>query len=348
MVFPVSRRSPICLVLLRALVPVGLAIAFVTPPSALNAPIRTNAAPKNYTETLPGGQVSFDMVALHGGAFERGSPADERGRNLDEGPRHPVAIRPFWMAKTEVTWDEYNLFRGDHRPIEKHNEDALAENADAITRPTQTYPDEYRGFGNKGHPVVGVSHHAAMEYCRWLSQLTGKTYRLPTEAEWEYACRAGTNTAYFFGSDPGKLGDYAWFAANSGEETHPVGKKLPNPWGLYDIYGNVAEWCLDHYQSDLYKIYSQAKPTLGPVLVPTAARFPHVVRGGSWEDAASKCRSAARRGSDASWNKNGGPDVFKTIWWLWDADFVGFRVVRPVEEQDDLKGIRSKVTKRSR
>jgi formylglycine-generating enzyme required for sulfatase activity len=241
------------------------------------------------------------------------------------------------------------LFRGDHRrPLETENEDALAENADAITRPTQTYPDEYHGFGNKGHPAIGVSHHAAMEYCRWLSQLTGKTYRLPTEAEWEYACRAGTKTAYFFGADAAKLGDYAWFVANSGEKTHPVGKKLANPWGLYDMYGNVAEWCLDHYQSDLYKTYSQNRPTLGPVLVPTAACFSHVVRGGSWDDAAAKCRSAARRGSDASWNKNSGPDEFKTIWWLWDADFVGFRVVRPVEEQDDLKGIRSKVTKRSR
>src|SRR5439155_10393309 len=144
-----------------------------------------------------------------------------------------VRVRPFWMGKCEVTWDEYDVFRKGGPVSQKDNEDALAQNADAITRPTPPYPDEYRGFGKKGYPVVGLSHHAAMEYCHWLAVKTGKAYRLPTEAEWEWACRAGTRTAYFVADTPAALGDYAWYEANSAEETHPVGKKKPNPWGLY-------------------------------------------------------------------------------------------------------------------
>ena len=200
---------------------------------------------------------------------------------------------------------------------------ALAINADAITRPTPPYPDEYRGFGKEHYPVVGVSHHAAMEYCRWLSKVTGKAYRLPTEAEWEYACRAGTHSAYFFATDSAKLGDYAWFAKNSDEATHPVGKTKPNPWGLYDMYGNVAEWCLDLYQKDAYNAYRGGKVSAGPVNLPKTARFPFIVRGGSWADTSDKCRSASRRGSDPNWehwNKRPLSPNFSTLWWAWGAD----------------------------
>jgi formylglycine-generating enzyme required for sulfatase activity len=333
-----------------------LAVSLATPLPRTADPTPAEAVPhiepakhKGYTETIPDTKVRFTMVAIPGGTYLIGSPRNQAGRSADEGPQHPVAIRPFWMGKTEVTWDEYNLYRLEKGGnwSEADNDKARAKDADAITRPTQPYPDEYRGFGHEGYPVVGISHHAAMEYCRWLSAKTGKAYRLPTEAEWEWACRAGTRTAYFFGTEAGTLGDYAWYGENSDEETHPVAQKKPNPWGLCDIYGNVAEWCLDRYQTDLHQAFSVDRLTLVPVQLPTAARYAHVVRGGSWEDPAVKCRSAARRGSDKSWNRID-PSVPQTIWWVWNADFVGLRVVCAVREQDNLKGIKSLVTKQSK
>jgi formylglycine-generating enzyme required for sulfatase activity len=287
------------------------------------------------------------MVAIPGDTFLRGSPTVERGRGEDEGPQHPVQIRPFWMGKTEVTWDEYDLFSKRPSEVKRKKPTPADHDADAITRPIPPYHDETWGFGRKRYPAIGMSHHGAMEYCRWLSVKTGKTYRLPTEAEWEYACRAGSKTAYFFGDDPGKLGNYAWFAKNSEETTHPVATKKPNPWGLYDLYGNVAEWCLDHYDRDAYGAYRGATPVLAPVKLPSADRYPHVVRGGSWDDAAEKCRSAARGASDPRWNRSE-PLVPKSIWWLGDADFIGFRVVRAVEEQENLRGLKSQVTKESK
>jgi formylglycine-generating enzyme required for sulfatase activity len=298
---------------------------------------------EGYTETIPGSAVQFDLVAVPGGTFLLGSPADEKGRGGDEGPRHPVRVRPFWMGKTEVTWDEYDLFaKKEAEP--KANKPTRADlAADAVTGPSQSYIDETRGFGREHYPAVGITHHAAMEYCRWLSAKTGKAYRLPTEAEWEHACRAGTRTAYYFGDGADRLGDHAWYAKNADDSTHPVGQKKPNPWGLYDLYGNVAEWCLDQYQEDWYGTHPSDQLTLAPVKLPTAARYPHVVRGGSWADSAARCRSAARRASDRSWNKSD-PALPASIWWLADADFVGFRVVRAVEEQEELKGLRSQVT----
>ena len=302
-----------------------------------------------YRQLIPESDLAFDMVAVPGGVFRMGSPDGEAGRGPDEGPQHPVRVRPFWMGKCEVTWDEFDLFRFENariRPEEKER-GGRPRDADAITRPTPTYPDELRGFGREGHPAIGMSHHAAMEYCRWLSARTGKAYRLPTEAEWEWACRAGTKTAYFFGERPGALGDYAWYAANSEDATHPVGTKKPNPWGLHDMTGNVAEWCLDHYAKDFYARFPLDRLTLGPVHLPTAARYPHVVRGGCYADRPARCRSACRRASDRSWNR-ADPDEPQSIWWLWNADFVGFRVVCAVEEQEDLKGVRSRVTKESK
>jgi len=223
---------------------------------------------QGYVQTIPGANVKFEMVPIPGGTYMMGSPDKEPGRQPDEGPQHPVTIRPFWMGKMEVTWDEYDLYwKPDLLPKPE--------------KPTPPYADETFGHGREGNPVLCITHHAAMQYCQWLSDKTGKTYRLPTEAEWEWAARAGTTTPYFFGDDATQLGDYAWFAGNSEDVAHPVGKKKPSPWGLLDIYGNLAEWCLDHYQKDYYASFPAGKPTLEPCLVPTEKRFSHVARGGS-------------------------------------------------------------------
>ncbi len=305
------------------------------------------AAHAAYVETIPDTKVSFEMVAIPGGTFVMGSPAKEPGRAEDEGPAHQVKIAPFWMERTETTWDEYDAFAfaqslagAPQRPTAP-----APGGADAVTRPTPPYGDESFGFGKGKQPVINIQHHGAMEYARWLSLKTGRTYRLPTEAEWEYAARAGAATAYAFGDDPAQLGAHGWYAANSAGRPHPVGQKAANRWGLHDMHGNVAEWCVDHYDA---AYYGRVAPlTSGPVLLPTERRYPYVVRGGSWDDAASRLRSAARRASSETWNRRD-PQSPQSIWWHTDASFAGFRVVRAVEEQENLKGLRSKITPASR
>jgi formylglycine-generating enzyme required for sulfatase activity len=301
-----------------------------------------------YTETIPGTQVKFEMVPVPGGTFTMGSPGDEAKRSPDEGPQHPVKIRTFWMEKFETSWDEYDVFAFS-RDLKKVTDGAQPtkqpeKDADAVTRPTPPYTDETFGFGREGHPAIDMTHHAAMEYTRWLSAKTGKTYRLPTEAEWEYACRGGTQTAYYFGSDPKQLGDYAWYRDNSNERPHEIGKKKPSAWGLYDMLGNVAEWCLDLYDKNYYQAFKPLLPVEAPVLIPGPQKYPHVVRGGSWDDPASGVRCAARLASTEFWSQQD-PQMPQSIWWHTEATFVGFRVVRPVEEQENLKGLKSQVKK---
>ena len=294
---------------------------------------------KDYVEKLSE-YVSVEMVAIPGGTYMMGTPASEKGREENEGPQHPVTIKPFWMAKYETTWELYDLYwvkkKGDPKP---------ATAADSVTSPTPPYADETFGHGRDGRPAICMTIHAANQFCVWLSAKTGKHYRLPTEAEWEWACRAGTTTAYSFGDDAAKLKDYAWFDDNGDDTTHKVGSKLPNPWGLYDMHGNAAEWCIDRYEKD-YKKFPIDRPTLEPVVMPTNKRYPYVVRGGSWTQAAEKCRSGSRNFSDKEWLRRD-PQIPQSIWWMTDADFVGFRVICPVEEIDALKDFKSKITRES-
>jgi formylglycine-generating enzyme required for sulfatase activity len=288
---------------------------------------------KPYTEALPGSELTFDMVPIKSGTFTMGSPASEKKRKADEGPQVEVAIEPFWMGKCEVTWDEYETWQfkldAQRRKANHLDPTPLDKVADLIVRPTNPYTDMSFGMGKEGRPAVCMTQYAAQTYCKWLSTKTGRYYRLPTEAEWEYACRAGTKTAYSFGDDPKRLGDYAWYVDNSNEKYHKVGTKKPNPWGLYDMYGNVNEWTLDQYAVESYKkLAASGKPVKEPYVVATK-EFPRVVRGGSWDDDAEACRSAARRGSTKDW-KMQDPQIPQSIWYLTDATFVGFRVVRPL------------------
>lgn len=302
-----------------------------------------------YTEEIPKTDAKFEMVPVKGGTFMMGSPDGEAGRNPDEGPRHAVKVESFWIGRFEVTWDEYDHFAFSIDEPLPGSGGKLPSGADAITRPTPSYGDEARGFGKGRQPVVDITWHAAMEYTRWLSRVTGKSYRLATEAEWEYAARAGADTAYSFGADPAPLGDHAWYAANAQERPHPVGLKKPNKLGIHDMHGNAAEWCLDRYDPDFYKKSAGAKPdapVVLPVSMPTESRYPHVARGGSWADGPKELRSAARRGSDPEWSRRD-PQSPQSIWWHTDATIVGFRVVRALDEYPQLRGLRSQVTRDS-
>ena len=203
---------------------------------------------------------------------------------------------------------------------------------DLISQPTPPYQPMDFGMGRNGFPAICMSQHAANKYCEWLSAQTGHYYRLPTEAEWEYAARAGTTTAYFFGDDASKLKEYAWYFDNAPNFQYgKVGLKKPNPWGLYDIYGNVCELTLDQYYPDTYKNWAaQAGGVLGNKWIPSKTPYPHVARGGHYDDDPEMLRSAARRFSEPNW-KQQDPQLPKSIWYFTDATWLGFRIVRPLE-----------------
>jgi formylglycine-generating enzyme required for sulfatase activity len=188
-------------------------------------------------------------------------------------------------------------------------------------------------MGKLGYPAICMTQHSARVFCQWLTMKTGRYYRLPTEAEWEYACRAGTTTAFSFGDDPAQLGDYAWYLDNSSEKYQKVGQKKPNPWGLHDMHGNVSEWCLDQYSKDFFDKSKQQGTVKDPLAIPLT-EYPRAVRGGSWDDGPRKCRSAARIASTLDW-KQQDPQLPQSIWYFTDALFLGFRVVRPLTEPAD-------------
>jgi formylglycine-generating enzyme required for sulfatase activity len=293
--------------------------------------VKSAAEMTAYTNVIPGTRVQYGMVVIPEGEYTIGSPANEPGRGADEGPQAKLRIPPFWMGRCEVTWNEFELFMypDEERKFkgEIATDPAVDKVSDTVTRPTKPYVEMSFGMGKDGYPAISMTHHAASKYCQWLSAKTGHFYRLPTEAEWEYACRAGTTTAYSFGNDVSQLREYAWYEKNSDFKYQKVGRKKPNPWGLHDMHGNVAEWCLDQYAPNL-----SALAALGSEdpYVKSKTPYPHVVKGGSWDDDPGKLRSAARRGSDKSW-KQQDPQLPKSIWYLTDAQFLGFRIVRPLK-----------------
>jgi formylglycine-generating enzyme required for sulfatase activity len=278
------------------------------------------AAAKPYSVTVPNTTVAYDMVPIPAGDFVMGSADSDPAHKPDEQPAHAVQIDAFWMQAHEITWDEYRLFMFANQAGETDNPDAVV---DAVSRPTHPYVEMSFGMGINGFPAISMTQHAANQYAQWLSAKTGDFYRLPTEAEWEYACRAGTTTPYFFGSDVSQLDEYAWYSANSDGKYQQVATKKPNPWGLFDIAGNVMEWTLDQYKP--YKAGKADNPW-----VKATEAYPHAVRGGSWRDDAATLRCAARVPSDPSW-KQQDPQIPKSIWYHTDAQWLGFRLVRPAK-----------------
>ena len=273
-----------------------------------------------YDQEVPGADVSLTMVPIPAGAFLLGTPPEQSGRGSDEGPRRRVQLDAYWMGAHEVSWDAFRRFM--LREAEVYQDpDTLAA---AVSSPTPPYVEMSFGMGISGFPAISMTQHAASKYAQWLSAKTGRFYRLPTEAEWEHACRAGSDSAYSFGDDRADLEDHAWYRGNSEGQYRPIGTKRPNAWGLHDMHGNVSEWTLDRYEASY--------PSDQEVLVAPWARadrlYPRVVRGGSWADEAPALRCGARRASDDAW-KMQDPQLPKSVWYHTDAPWLGFRLVRP-------------------
>jgi formylglycine-generating enzyme required for sulfatase activity len=272
---------------------------------------------KSYEQSIPGAAVKFQMAAIPAGSFMMGSTASEKGRDADEEPQRKIELSAFWIGIHEVTFGEWDTF---FKNMEVPQTKAIS--VDAVSRPTAQYIDLTWGMGRDAkQPTNSMSQQAALMYCKWLYERTGVFYRLPTEAEWEYACRAGGKT------DLKNLSGIGYFKDNSQGKFHKVAELKPNAWGLYDMLGNVSEWTLDQYLPDAYQKLDQTKNPL----VPPASKYPKVVRGGSYLDDATELRCANRIASDGSWNKRD-PQIPKSKWWLTDGMFVGFRVVRPAQQ----------------
>lgn len=277
---------------------------------------------QNVTVTIPGSTVTFTMAKLPGGKFVLGANVKDKLAEADEHPAHEIVIEPFYMSIHELTYQEFDLFRNKEKDLDAQGTPRI----EGVVRPSPPYEDPYHGMGGVNYPASGMTQFSALHYCKWLSEKTGEFYRLPTEAEWEYACKAGTSTSYFFGSKVKDLGQYAWFADNSGGKMHAVGTLKPNPWGLYDMLGNVGEWTLDQYDA---AYYTQVTDGATQVWAMPTALHPRTVRGGSYQDGAVELRSSNRIKSDLEWKRRD-PQIPKSFWWNTDAPFVGFRLIKPV------------------
>jgi formylglycine-generating enzyme required for sulfatase activity len=279
----------------------------------------TQATALPYEQDIIGTDVKIKMTPIPAGSFSMGSSDKEKGREKDEGPVKTVKVGAFWMSVYEITYDQYDFFKDGMRDTIKK--------PDAITRPSPAYIDFTIGMGKQGgFPANSMTQYAALMYCKWLYEKIGVFYRLPTEAEWEYAARAGSTTAYPTGKDAKNLKEYAWFEANSGNKYHKVGELKPNAWGLYDMLGNVAEWCLDEYKEDYFATISENDPTILPT-----TRHPRTVKGGCFKDKEVELRPANRIKSDPIWNRRD-PQIPKSKWWNADSPFVGFRIVKPEKQ----------------
>jgi formylglycine-generating enzyme required for sulfatase activity len=279
--------------------------------------------------TIPGSGINFQMALVPGGSFFMGSPEEEMYRSEDEGPAFEVSVDSFWMGIHEVTFQEFLVYR--EKDLDKAPEGMEDWDADAVMRPSPPYEDPTFGMGQEDYPAVSMTQFSALQYCKWLSEKSGRFFRLPTEAEWEYACRAGSAEPYYFGDDPEDLDDHAWHRQNSSEKYHKVGSKESNPYGLFDMLGNVSEWTLDQYKADAYQMMaSEMGDDVNPWIRPTRLH-PRTVRGGSWDDDPDQHRCACRIKSSGKW-KERDPQIPKSFWWNTDSPFVGFRIVSPYKQ----------------
>ena len=281
--------------------------------------------PETFVQRIPGTDVTLIMALVTGGVFIMGSPDGEPGRDSDEGPRRTVALDPFWIGIHEVTHEQFSIYR--YRRLDSEASELTGErfDVDAVSRPSPPYEDPAHGMGGDDRPATGMTQWAALQYARWLSLKTGRLYRLPTEAEWEYACRAGTETAFPFGDMPQTLDAHAWYAANSGDRVQAVGRKSANAWGVHDMLGNVAEWTMDQYDAAAYATWPDS--VRAPWARPTS-EHPRTVRGGAFDDDPDALRCSDRLESTLRWKRRD-PQLPKSRWWNTDSPHVGFRLVSP-------------------
>ncbi|MGB2429462.1 MAG: formylglycine-generating enzyme family protein [Akkermansiaceae bacterium] len=276
-----------------------------------------------YTEELDTG-ASFEMLPVKGGSFRwQGEQADD----VIE-----ATISPFWMGKHEVTWEEYEPFMLTEIPREKDGQvlefmrETIEDDAELLARPTPPYMPMTYGMPRDGHPAVSMTQHAANKYCQWLSYKTGHFYRLPTEAEWEYACRAGATTKFSWGDDAGKVAEYAHLSGEVSSNYAKPGQLKPNAWGFYDMHGNVMEWTLDQHVENRRKHFGSDK-VQDPWVIATKP-YPHVTRGGYWKQDVEAVACSARHPSEPAW-KQSDPQNPKSLWYHTDTPWLGMRVVRP-------------------
>lgn len=304
----------------------------------------------DFTERIPGTGVSFVMRALPAGDFTIGSPRNEPFGNANERPQKRVAVSRFFMGETEVTWDQYWAFYAETMSEGRiAPEEIYARNSDpdidAVSGPTPPFGNPEQGWGGGQRPAITMTHYAAETFCRWLSMKTGKTYRLPTEAEWEYAARGGTQTPYFFegspkrftskgfwrgifGADTTVINSYAIYEMNGGSRTQEPSRVKANPFGLRNTLGNVWEYTSDRYAEDAFEtLPDDAVDPKGP-----ATGTEYVIRGGMYADDASGIRSAVRASTRHDEWLRTDPQQPKSIWWYSDMKGIGFRVVCEVPD----------------
>lgn len=273
----------------------------------------------SYTQSVSGESINLKLIPVKGGHFDMGSLDENRLAQGDEQPNHTVKVDDFWIGAFEITWEQFDTFIFQELDaLNSMDEDKLAAlGIDGVTSASTPYVDMSFGMGKDDFPAINMTQYGATMFCRWLSAKTGVFYRLPTEAEWEYACKKG---------ELGKnvpLTERAWFKKNSEFQYEEIGTKRPNSLGIYDMLGNVSEWVLDQYDTTFYSNSTIDNPLNTPKTL-----YPRVVRGGSWKDMPEQLRCAARQPSKNRWKRRD-PQIPKSQWWLTNAPFVGFRIVRP-------------------
>ena len=277
-----------------------------------------------YTEVMRSG-VEFQMRPIKAKLFQwKGQKDDVLTVTLDD----------FWMASTETTWAAYDAFQESSVEREKDGSvnsfvrPSIKDDYILLARPTQQDFPVTKGMPKKGFSAVGVTHHAANKFCQWLSYQTGHFYRLPTEAEWEYACRGGSDKKFSWGDDAQQASLHAWYGFKEGDDYRKPGLKKANGFGLYDMHGNVLEFTLDGYVENRRKHFNKDK--VHNPWVRATQPYPHVTKGGHWKHPLEKIVASARIPSEPRW-KRMDPQDPKSIWAFSNGPFIGFRVVRPVK-----------------